>query len=105
MGESTPLSCCFLLFVIFCAGFAVSVTLCYFTLESYDETRKEGPARAVVFTWFIISALGSFALGVLILTTFYFIIKGISEQVYEEAVTRIEARLQNEHITVAVDEE
>lgn len=103
MSQDIPLSCCFLLCVIFSAGFAVSVTLCYFTLESYDETNKEGPAQAVVFIWFLISAFGSAMLGILILTTLYFVIKGLSEQVYAEAVARVEEKLQSEHIAVSVN--
>ena len=77
----------------------------YFTLKSYDETAKEGSVQAIVFAWFIFGSLASFALGVLILSTLYFLFQALYDKVYAEAVARVEERLQSEHITVSVNNE
>lgn len=81
----------------------------YYSFEASDDIRKlevkQPVADAMIFTWAFISALGSMALGILVIVTAYFTVKGLSEEIYATAVAHVEERIQSEHIAVDVEEE
>lgn len=106
MNEKSTTSC---LLLVFSAVFAISVTLAYFTNEAEKVIVKikfdEYDPEPIIFFWFMLSCFGVLISGASIFANAYLMIRDLNAKIYEEAVSRVEQKLQCEHTSLIIERE
>lgn len=102
-----PTNTCLLL--VFSAVFAISVILAYFTNEAEKVVVKikfaEYDPEPIVFFWFMLSLVTVLISGACAVVMACFLIRDLRDKIYEEAVSRVEQRLQGEHTALIIERE